>query len=192
MRSRRPCRGQLRRTSNFNWSFRSNRGVGSVRRFFARPERGGRAAVQALLLRALRSIVVFTITRITAIPLPRAPIDGIFGLPASRGFIAIPLTPALFFRSLGLPVSHPGLEIFLFGRRIQILRDWYILSRRMAAMAKQASHLSRCLGKDQGIARTCQDQGFFILVQGRVLHAQNRGKLIREPRAHDYARLRFL
>ena len=136
--------------------------------------------------------MVFTITRVTAIPLPCAPINGIFGAPTFHGPLAIPLAPTLFFRTLDLPVSHPGLKVLHLGRRIQILRYEYILSRCITAGAKQASHLNRHLGTGQGISQTCQDQSFSIFGQGRVLHTQSRDKLAREPRARGHSRLRFL
>ena len=117
--------------------------------------------------------MVLTVTRATAVPPPRAPINGIFGAPAPQGLIAIPLIPALFFRPLGHPVGHPGLEILLLGRRIHILRYEDILPRRIATGAKSTAHLSRDLWKSQGIAHTGRNRRFLTFCLRSILHAKN-------------------
>ena len=67
--------------------------------------------------------MILTVTRVMAIALPRAPINGVFGAPSSRGILAIPMAPAILLGSFGFAIGHPVLKILLFERRIHILRD---------------------------------------------------------------------
>ena len=120
--ARRPRGGQFLRTSNVNWGFHGNRRIGFIGRFLASPKRGGGATTPISPLRALWSIVVLAITLVTAIPLTRSAINGIFGTLPSRALVAFPLIPALFLCSFRLPICHPGFEILLSGHRVHVLR----------------------------------------------------------------------
>ena len=95
-----PRRGRLRRTSDFDWSFQGNRGVGFVRRFFARPQRGGGDTVPIPFSRALGSVVVLAITRVTAIPPPVRRLMGSLARPPPTGLSRFPRPPPSAFARL--------------------------------------------------------------------------------------------